>query len=322
MSIAVGNIQIQSVKFGTQDISKVYVGDELIFQSSEPTSIVLTIDDSGGAIEHFLVIRFTNNSMSVTVNWGDSTSTTLNAPNDGDYYEFDRTFQCPGEISISWSGIGALVELAVTFNNIIGSYDFTAFNSLLLLHIENNFITDIIVAGMGNIIDLYPHDNLLTSIDVSGLVSMQNLDCFINNLGTLDISECVGLITIDASSDNLSSITVGNNLSLLEFFRVNNNNLTSVDISNFPSLVSLWIYVNPITSIDVSNSPHLNSVFIDRCNIGVTDVSNLLIQLDNNGLSNGICHTENQTPAAIPNAGGQTAKTNLEGKGWVVVVDE
>ena len=52
-----------------------------------------------------------------------------------------------------------------------------------------------------------------------------------------------------------------------------------------------------------------------------SDISNVLIALDSNGGSNGEAVLNNQVPPAIPNAGGQTAKTNLEWKGWNVQVD-
>lgn len=65
----------------------------------------------------------------------------------------------------------------------------------------------------------------------------------------------------------------------------------------------------------------LINLYAVDCILTVSAVSTALQQLDANGQINGIINLSGQTPAAIPNAGGLTAKANLITKGWTVTTD-
>lgn len=85
--------------------------------------------------------------------------------------------------------------------------------------------------------------------------------------------------------------------------------LQTLDLGNSNKITSLPALPATVTNID-----------LDGSDMSVAAVSSLLQALNAAGATNGTADLV-MAPAAIPNAGGLSAKTALEGKGWTVLVN-
>lgn len=91
--------------------------------------------------------------------------------------------------------------------------------------------------------------------------------------------------------------------------------ITSIDISKNVDLVNLLITGSNLASIDISNNPDLQFINLSADLFSVTNVNDILIQLDSNGISNG---TLTLSGAPQPTGSGITARDNLIAKGWTI----
>ena len=101
------------------------------------------------------------------------------------------------------------------------------------------------------------------------------------------------------------------------FISIENNNLNDVDISGLPLLETLLIHNNNLDDFDISNNPLLIDFNISGNNISSnTVIDNMLIALDNYGLSNGDFNYSNNTAENSLTA--LSAYNNLVSKGWTI----
>ena len=104
------------------------------------------------------------------------------------------------------------------------------------------------------------------------------------------------------------------------------NQLTALDLSQSISFTDLRCFDNQITTLDISQCVNLDisqCVNFDnlRCQDNELDAaqnSQILIDLDSHGLSNG-CLQSSIFGGGSLTAAGQTAKTNLLSKGWTII---
>lgn len=80
--------------------------------------------------------------------------------------------------------------------------------------------------------------------------------------------------------------------------------------------VSVSNYITDIVALPAT----ISDLDMNDNALNVAKVSDLLVALDTSGVLSGTVDLQ-MAPAAIPNTAGQTAKTNLEGKGWTVLVN-
>ena len=119
----------------------------------------------------------------------------------------------------------------------------------------------------------------------------------------------------------ITSFTMGSNFPAcidVELFQC--DNLSSVSVAGNPQLVTLHLEqvgFGPLTTLDVTGCTGLTGVYATGCTLDQASVNNLLVTLDNSGLSGGTVNITFGTSPA-PNGAGATAKTNLIGKGWSV----
>jgi len=76
-----------------------------------------------------------------------------------------------------------------------------------------------------------------------------------------------------------------------------------------------------ITSFDIGANDLMSYISLPNNSLSSESVNNILIILDNNGLSNGTLKLNGQAPSASPSGAGLTAKNNLIAKGWIVITD-
>jgi len=126
-----------------------------------------------------------------------------------------------------------------------------------------------------------------------------------------------GLESINFSDNSLSTFSMSGSFPNLTIISITRNELTSIDISNLTDLISFYINSNPLTDINIVSNINLKFVGIGNAELSESAVNNILIQLDNNGLTNGGVGLSYGGNAA-PTGAGITAKNNLISKSWTV----
>jgi hypothetical protein len=159
--------------------------------------------------------------------------------------------------------------------------------------------------------------NSLTSLDFSDNLLLTSLVCSINSLTSLDISNNILLTQVECQRNSLTSLDISNNV-LIEELECNRNNLTSLDILNNPLLNSLGSYTNPISDLDISNNPLLLNLRCYDNKLNNLVNSQILIDLDSHGLSNGYFQSSIFGGGSLTTAGA-AAKSSLQSKGWNIV---
>jgi hypothetical protein len=132
-----------------------------------------------------------------------------------------------------------------------------------------------------------------------------------------NFKEFTGLRVVLLGWNSLSSFPNDEISSELIELGLQSNQLNSLNISNFTILSTLYVGTNHLEELDISNNPNIDTISANTNRLSQSAVNNILINLDNNGLSNGNCQLSSGTNAA-PSGDGITAKTNLQSKSWSV----
>lgn len=198
--------------------------------------------------------------------------------------------------------MAAVITSITGLQNLTGLTNFNAdYNGLVSINLSNlpNLIyvdiSDCDVPGTGT--------SSLTSVNVSGCTALEDL--------RLDDSNFSG------GFPNLSGLTS------LTFFDMDQCNISgAVDISaqSFNALTGFDLSGNSITSIQLPEA-NLDDVNLNNNALTEEAVNDVLQWLDGSGVENGNVNLANGTNA-IPTGSGATAKTNLQGKGWDVYVNQ
>jgi hypothetical protein len=141
--------------------------------------------------------------------------------------------------------------------------------------------------------------NLTTDFTGTFLNKFRNLSilsCGLNQISVLDVSQLVNLISLTCDS----------------------NQITTLDVSQLTSLSRLFCYNNQITTLDVSQLVNLGFIRCQDNQLDAAENSQILIDLDTNGLSNGYFESSIFGGGSLT-AAGQTAKSNLLSKGWTII---
>jgi len=103
----------------------------------------------------------------------------------------------------------------------------------------------------------------------------------------------------------------------LEYLDISNNLIDSFDISQNIELVNLNISNNQINDFDITNNVNLLYLDISNNLFLANNINEILIQLDEHGLSNGTLNYSNN-PESPTGDIAALAYNNLVGKGWVI----
>jgi len=237
-----------------------------------------------------------------------------------------------------------ITYLNVTNNN-LSTANVSNLINLTNLYCDGNNISSINLTNLTNLIDLNLSNNDLISLDFTNQENLTTLQCSNNNISTL-IFDNTFTITyvlnyIDISHNNLSSLDFTNTqigISYLDFsynnvtsfytiasistLDCNNNNLTNLEFDNSTSLSFLNCSNNQLSILDIGFAYNLIQANISYNQLDTTNINNILINLQNNGLTNGQVQLNNQTPSACPSGDGILAEFYLiDVQGWTVTVD-
>lgn len=183
--------------------------------------------------------------------------------------------------------------------------------------IKNNNITTCDLQGFNNVESLLIHTNNINEVDFSDLLSVERLEFYANNISEVDLSNSSNLDILIGFQNNLTNIDLSNN-TLLTQLTLFSNSITSIDLSNNTLLTICKIQSNELINIDLSNNTLLTEVRIHNNELDAATNSQVLIDLDSHGLSNGYLQSSIFGGGSLT-AAGQTAKANLLTKGWTIV---
>lgn len=184
--------------------------------------------------------------------------------------------------------------------------------------------------NLPNLQDFRADWNSLTSVNLSGLSNLTYVDisdCEIpgssdHSLTSVNLTGCTALeeLRLD-DSDFSGGIPDLTGLANIEWLDMDQCEITgNVDLSMLLSLRGFDLSGNTgLTSVTIFEQV-LDSVNIFNCALTEASVNDILGWLDGGGETNGYVDLSGGTNAA-PTGDGLTAVTNLEGKGWSVIVN-
>lgn len=202
-----------------------------------------------------------------------------------------------------------------------------SFNNLQFIERIEFFGGDLITVSFGRCFALRRvciEENAVTSIyDLSDCPLVEDVRGALNSFPTV--------LWADGSLDNCWHICIReqimpadafpdiSRLPAIQDFYVSGTGRTGIwDLSNSSTLRDIWLFGNQITELIITGSPNVVSIFGHDNLLTQTAVDNVLVTLDNNGLTNGYVDL---TANSIPSATGLAAVASLQGKGWSVGID-
>ena len=212
------------------------------------------------------------------------------------------------------------------------------FVSLSELICRVNSISILNVANLTSLTYLNCRTNSISTLDVSNLTSLTYLNCTLNSISVLNVTDLTSLITLSCRVNSISVLNVANltsliylscannlisilnvsNLTSLTTLICNSNSISVLDVSNLTSLTFLRCHTNSISILDVSNLTSLIFLACDDNELTAAANSQILVDFDVHGLSNGYFQGSIFGGGSLTTAGA-AAKTSLQGKGWSIV---
>ncbi|WKK66840.1 choice-of-anchor D domain-containing protein [Lutimonas zeaxanthinifaciens] len=167
---------------------------------------------------------------------------------------------------------------------------------------------------------------IISSTELSGLTQ---LDLFYDlgdggsQITSVDLSNASELSILYARNSSLNSLDVSSNTNLTRLYVTGNRQLDnqSLSVSSNTQLDRLWIYNSGINSVDISANTLLTDVRMANARLTTSVLDQILIDLDNHGLSNGIIEISNQTTGETLSVASLEAYFSLLSKGWSIDVD-
>ena len=194
----------------------------------------------------------------------------------------------------------------------------TGLTNLQYLSVQNNqLLTSLDVTSLTNLNQLVIYqNNSLTSLDVTGLTNLRYLSHYDNqSLTSIDITSLTNLYQLEVSFSKLTSLDLTGSTNLYSLYVQNNQLITSLDVTSLTNLYLLQVYNNPlITSLDVTGLTNLSYLNTQNSSLNSSDVDGLLIELSNNGHTNGYFNDGNIARTSASDS----AYTDLISKGWTL----
>lgn len=251
-------------------------------------------------------------TVNVTINWGDGTEETIEIASDDSFSNTYLQRAEPYVCRISFDDISLVTSLYVSNNsaNVMEARGLQNLVNLEYLEMDNNSLTSVDVSGMVNLIDLDVSDcnvpgggpKSLTSVNVTGCTALQRLELDDSDFseGLPNFTGLTNLTYLDLDQCELSGVI---DLSMLD-------SLEYADLSGNTGITSVTLPESPINDLNIANAA-----------LTETAVNSILQSLDDSGITGGYVNLSGGT-SAWPTGAGETAKTNLEGNGWTVNVNE
>jgi Leucine-rich repeat (LRR) protein len=218
--------------------------------------------------------------------------------------------------TLNISNLTLLTFLACA-NNSISTLDVSNLTSLNYLSCAENSISILDVSSLTSLTYLHCHTNSISTLDVSNLTSLTLLACANNSINILDVSSLTSLTFLNCARNSISILDVSS-LTSLTSLSCHTNSISTLDVTNLTSLITLICFSNSVSTLDLSNSTSLTYLDCRLNQITNTTNSQILVDLDNNGNSNGYFQSSIFGGGSLTTAGA-AAKAALQSKGWNIV---
>lgn len=240
--------------------------------------------------------------------------------------------------SVNFSGLMTMEQVNFNFNGLT-TIDFLQNFGMGIIDLKSNGLTTIDFTPYSSVTSIDISQNSFTTFSVTMLVLLETLIYNSNSLtAPPDISQNVNLKSYRGSANAIGTVSFSTNPLLEDIEIVNCGFSAPVDISNLVNLLRYTVSQNAIGTISVLNNILLMKLRCTSCGLHALSIATnplivdldvsinaltqavvnaILVQLDTNGLHNGLLHLEGGTNGA-PSGAGATAKTALIGKGWTV----
>ena len=225
---------------------------------------------------------------------------------------------------VNFSSCPYLITIQVSGNASLGTIDVTSNTLLRELFCQDDGISTINLTNNTQLKVLAINGNSLSSLNLTNNTQLTRLLIYANtSLGIpTGLTTLTDLIEFNAYDCNFTTALNLTTLTKLETLYCGNTALPSINLSTCTKLKTLSVRNSP--SVTALNLPatlnDLKRVEIDNNGLTATEINNLLIKLDTNGLSGGYFKSSGGTNAA-PTGAGITAKNNLIAKGWSVTTN-
>ena len=158
------------------------------------------------------------------------------------------------------TGINDMVGLGNLYaynNNLSGTIDFSSFNTLQYISLDNNQISQVILpdsVSYSGTMNLSLTNNIITSIFFPQTLRVNSISMQNNPLDSIDVSTLYDLSYFRISNTNISSLDLSNNNNLYAVEAYDNTLLTSLDLKNKNNLYEIRIYNNvSLNAFDMRN---------------------------------------------------------------------
>lgn len=168
-------------------------------------------------------------------------------------------------------------------------------------------------------VDLLPS----STFDISGdeVAVTAHFYSEIGQSGIIDARNCTVLRDVKAGGSWITSVLVTGSTQMRSLIVESASQLTGIVTTGLVNLTTLVISECALTTFDIGALVNLTYVKFSDNELTESAVDNILADLDAAGLEDGEVDLSGGTNA-IPSAAGLTSKSNLEGKGWTVSVNE
>lgn len=220
---------------------------------------------------------------------------------------------CPYLITIQVSGNPSLGTINVTSNTLLREL-FCQDDGISSINLTNNTLLTVLAVN----------GNSLTTLDLSNNTKLTKLLIYANPSLSIPtgLTTLTDLVEFNAYDCNFTTALNLSTLTKLETLYCGNTALPSINLSTCTKLKTLSVTNSPsITALNLpSTLNNLKRVEVFNNGLTATEINNLLVKLDTNGLSGGYFKSSGGTNAA-PTGAGITAKNNLIAKGWSVTTN-
>lgn len=179
-----------------------------------------------------------------------------------------------GEIQVSEAE--AILNLNVSFKNILSMEGIQSFVNLEVLHCSNNQLSTLDMSQNLNLQWLTCGGNQLSNLDVTQNLNLINLWCDNNALNDLDVTQNLSLVSLWCWNNPLGSIDVSQNLNL-EDLACSNTQLSDLNVTQNLNLKGLDCANNQLSVLDLTSNINLQDLGCDN-----NQLTNLYINNGNN----------------------------------------
>ena len=203
-------------------------------------------------------------------------------------------------------------------------------NTQVLSYVANsNYYTDSTLVNFQDVdpdlvtrIDIFKSDNRITSL--SNLETYENLTALTisdQSLTELYVTHSHKLVSLQCNSNAvLTTLSLSSSVTLVSLTCTGNSALTNLNLSHCHALQTLDCRYNNLSSLNISGSTILTNVTANNNTLTQTAVNSVLSYLDSYGMISGSVRLDGNFNSP-PEGNGETNVTNLQNKGWIVLVN-